>query len=112
MSFLHRGFDFIYGVVVGEFVGDELDHVYAVIDVLPYCRADFFGTVSLEVLELPELALLWRNATVLAAVGRDDLSRRQDRGADKPAFVDGTLQIYGGVIGFVSDVAYRRDACV
>ncbi len=109
MGLIDRRPDIVHRVVVPLIVGDELDRVGAVVEVLPDRLPDLIRRVGIDVFELPERPDFLRHALALPTERRDDLAGGQHRRTVDEAAVDGGHERRPRVVGVVADVLDRRE---
>src|SRR4029077_8509004 len=96
--------------MVAVVVQHQFDDAGAVIEIRSHRLAYLRWAVRVEVLVLPERALLRRNAVRLAAERRDDLAAGNDRRALVPPRIDAPPHVVHGVVTGITDIAHRREA--
>src|SRR6266480_6272818 len=96
--------------MVAVVVQHQFDDAGAVIEIRSHRLAYLRRAVGVEVLVLPECALLRRNAVRLAAERCDDLAAGDDRRALVPPGIDRPPHVVHGVVTGISDVTHRREA--
>src|SRR5438270_485063 len=96
--------------MVAVVVQHQFDDAGAVIEIRSHRLAYLRRAVGVEVLVLPECALLRRNAVRLAAERRDDLAAGDDRRALVPPGIDRPPHVVHGIVTGISDITHRREA--
>src|ERR1700716_680533 len=105
MSLIDRCPNLLDREVIGVVVPDELDHLGTVVNVDADSLSNLLRRVGIDVLVFPKVALARWDKARLAAIGRDDFARVDDRRAGEPPLIDSAPHIDHGVFGAVADIA-------